>query len=98
MKSFGTKSEDHILGGEPEGRQSHVKDSLREVGLSRGTLSYFCFPDYKGCYLCEDCWFKNWYGQDFWSTKDIDPDYVAMGPEERLRFVDEGGSPFLLSF
>lgn len=60
--------------------------------------SPFCFPDHKGCYLCENCWYTNGYVQDFWSTRDIDPSYEVWSQEEMSNFDEEENSPFLLSF
>ena len=98
MKGGDKRSGNYILEEGREGCQSGVADPPTEAPSSAGRASPFCFPDHKGCYLCEDCWFKNGYVQHFWSTRDIDPDYVAMSREERLRLVDEEDSSFLLSF
>lgn len=80
-----------------DGIQALVEDSASVDLTESESQSPFCFPDHKGCYLCEDCWFDNGYVQEFWSTRDIDPDYEVLSPEERLSYVDEEDSPFLLT-
>jgi hypothetical protein len=51
-------------------------------------VSEFCSPNYKGCYMCEECWFEG-QGQSFWHNKDLNPDDRWLSQDE--------DSPFLLS-
>ena len=100
VKSPGMKAQWPIL-ELPNTHQTQVGEFVKQalVNLTNSeTPSPFCFPDHKGCYLCENCWYDNGYVQDFWSTRDIDPDYKVLRPGERLDLFDEEDSPFLLSF
>lgn len=55
--------------------------------------SSFCYPDRRGCYVCQDCWQES-RDHPFWDPRDINPN--AWPVTEQLDDDDEV-SPFLLS-